>query len=307
MQFGADLGKLLEGLLVPGLAFLPVLHDLGGQLAHVFDEAFTLTLETLLHGLTLFAGTLLLGLERIKFAFALGGQGVQAIHHRRHILTVQQQILFRTAQYRFGEPVLAGHVQRLTRADLIVGQPEQRLFRARIEQHRSGTHALTGQRVGFQGRKMRRGHHMRPAFEEAVEHGLSQRGPLRGVGAGAELVEQDERAAIRGFPCVAEMPDLRRKRGKMIIKALLVADERVDRRPPRDDGTLRRRDRQSGERHDRQQTERLEAYGLAARVAAADDERAIRGPENEVHRMRAALLADLRIEREKRVTRAEQG
>ena len=126
-------------------------------------------------------------------------------------------------------------------------------------------------------------------------------------GAGTELVEQDERAAIRGFPCVAEMPDLRRKRGKMIIKALLVADERVDRRPPRDDGTLRRRDRQSGERHDRQQTERLEAYGLAARVAAADDERAIRGPENEVHRMRAALLADLRIEREKRVTRAEQG
>ena len=154
---------------------------------------------------------------------------------------------------------------------------------------------------------MRRGHHMRPAFEEAVEHGLSQRGPLRGVGAGTELVEQDERAAIRGFPCVAEMPDLRRKRGKMIIKALLVADERVDRRPPRDDGTLRRRDRQSGERHDRQQTERLEAYGLAARVAAADDERAIRGPENEVHRMQAALLADLRIEREKRVTRAEQG
>lgn len=89
---------------MPGLAFLPVLHDLGGQLAHVFDEAFTLTLETLLHGLALFAGTLLLGLERIKFAFALGGQGVQAIHHRRHILTVQQQILFRTAQYRFGEP-----------------------------------------------------------------------------------------------------------------------------------------------------------------------------------------------------------
>lgn len=55
VQFGADLGKLLEGLLVPGLAFLPVLHDLGGQLAHVFDEAFTLTLETLLHGLALFA------------------------------------------------------------------------------------------------------------------------------------------------------------------------------------------------------------------------------------------------------------
>ena len=51
----------------------------------------------------------------------------------------------------------------------------------------------------------------------------------------------------------------------------------------------------------------LTTYGLAARVAAADDERAIRGPENEVHRMRAALLADLRIEREKRVTRAEQG
>lgn len=57
--FGTDLGKLLEALLVPGLAFLPVLHDLGGQLAHVFNEAFTLTLETLLHLLALFAGTLL--------------------------------------------------------------------------------------------------------------------------------------------------------------------------------------------------------------------------------------------------------
>ena len=84
---------------------------------------------------------------------------------------------------------------------------------------------------------------MRPAFEEAVEYGLSQRRPLRGIGTGTELVEQDERTAIRSFPCIAEMPDLCRKRGKMIIKALLVADERVDRRPPRDDGTLRRRDR----------------------------------------------------------------
>lgn len=47
---------------------------------------------------------------------------------------------------------------------------------------------------------MRRGHHMRPAFEEAVEYSLSQRRPLRGIGTGTELVEQDERAAIPWLP-----------------------------------------------------------------------------------------------------------
>ena len=68
---------------------------------------------------------------------------------------------------------------------------------------------------------------------------------------------------------------LPREGGNVVVEALLVADEGIDAVPEGQGGAAVHRRGQTGQRHERDEAERLEGHGLAAGVAAADDQHAV--------------------------------
>lgn len=125
--------------------------------SHVFNGRSRSPLETLLHGLTLFAGTLL-GLERIGSPSRRRPRRVQAIHHRRHPDRPATNTVPHGAIPIPGEPCARGPAlaRRPDRPGLTDGR-NSGFFGARIEQHRKRHARPHGQRVGFRA-EMRRGH-----------------------------------------------------------------------------------------------------------------------------------------------------
>ena len=104
--------------------------------------------------------------------------------------------------------------------------------------------------------------------DEPAEERLRQRGPFDGIGAGGDLVEEDERALGRRVEDRNEVPDVSGERGEAHLDRLLVAD--VGQHVVEDGqlGVLGRR-AQAALVH-RGEPEGLERDGLTARVGAAD-------------------------------------
>ncbi len=75
-----------------------------------------------------------------------------------------------------------------------------------------------------------------------------ERGAFFGVGRGAKLVKQDERGCIRSTRDAIDVDDVRRKRRKILLNRLRIADVRIDCREERELRTLRRNGH-SGLRH----------------------------------------------------------
>ena len=183
---------------------------------------------------------------------------------------------------RQAEPL--GNRERLAPA----GQPDPEAIRGaeRLQVELDGGIADAGRRVGVHlelrvvGRRRDEG----ARAQEVVEERLGQRGALGGVGAGAQLVEQDERVRTGGLRDPddrAEVPGERRER---LRHGLLVADVGED--VPEDGQPAARVGRHVEPRlvHEREKAERAKGDRLPARVRPGHEERLEIRPQLHVDR-----------------------
>ena len=111
------------------------------------------------------------------------------------------------------------------------------------------------------------------AAQQVLEDGLGQRRALRGVGAGAQLVEQDEASAVEAAPRMEMMfPMWELKVESDCSMRLLVADVGVDGLEDGQAGVGVGGDGQAGLGHEGEQPDGLEGDGLAAGVGAGDEQ-----------------------------------
>jgi hypothetical protein len=110
-----------------------------------------------------------------------------------------------------------------------------------------------------------------PAARKVAGDGDGQRGAFFGIGGGAELVEQHQRARVGEAREAVEVGDVRGEGGERGLDGLRVADVGQERG---EDGKAGGRggNGQAGLGHHGQQRGGLEGDGFAAGVGAADDE-----------------------------------
>ena len=126
--------------------------------------------------------------------------------------------------------------------------------------------------VALQLRVVRRRDDVRPALAQKVEQRARDRRALLRIGARAELVEQDQRAAVGVAQHAHDARDVARKRRQALLQTLLVADVGLDALEDRHQRALVGRHEQAGLGHQRQQASRLERDRLAAGVRAGDQQ-----------------------------------
>jgi hypothetical protein len=76
--------------------------------------------------------------------------------------------------------------------------------------------------------EVRRGHRQRAPLGQLFQHGLRERRPVVGIGAGAQLVQHDERPLVDVFEHEAQLPHERREGREVLGHALLVAHDGED-------------------------------------------------------------------------------
>ena len=115
-----------------------------------------------------------------------------------------------------------------------------------------------------------------------------ERASLRGVRAAPDLIEQHERAGARVLQNVPQLGEVRREGGQARRDGLTISDigeypgeqrQRRLRSNRRDNAALR---------HETQQSDRLDQYGLAAGVRARYEHRVLVGSKNQVERNNVA-------------------
>ncbi len=151
-------------------------------------------------------------------------------------------------------------------------QPVGRGERLHVELDRGVLHAGRAVGVGFQLGVVGRGDRRRAARPQEIEDGARQRRAFHRVGAGAQLVQQHQVAALHRIHDAHDIGHVRREGGQALLDALLVADVGPD---LADEANLRAgvgRDVQAGQRHQRQQSDRLQGDRLAAGVGSGDHE-----------------------------------
>ena len=122
---------------------------------------------------------------------------------------------------------------------------------------------------------------------EVAQHGAGQGGSLLGVGAGAQLVHQHQRATRGPAHNVDKVGDVGTERREGLLDALLVADVGIDAVEPRKAGLIRGYV-QPGVGHHRQQAHGLEGHGLAAGVGTGDQQNAAPGVQRQADRHHVA-------------------
>ncbi len=268
-----------------GAVLLPCLHELLRLGAHLAVELEPVLLEALLPALGAGLGLLLLCLEEPDLLGPGRSQVVELVQEAGGVLAVLEQIALCACDDGFGQAVLPGHVQGLACAHLVVGEGEEGLAGLGGEEHGGRARLVAGEGVALEGRKVRGCEHVGALFDEFVEQGLGEGRALRRICARAELVEQHEAVVAEVPPGLGQVVDLGREGRDVVGQALLVADEGVDAAEPGQVGAGLGRHREGREGHGRAQAEALEADGLAAGVAARDDERLFAGPELDVQGM----------------------
>ena len=105
-----------------------------------------------------------------------------------------------------------------------------------------------------------------------LDDGNGQRRALHRVGARAQLVEENQAVAVRLLQNAHDIDHMCRKSGQTLFDALLVANVRQHFFIAGDLALVRHGNVQTALGHDRQQSQRLEAHGLAAGIGAGDDQ-----------------------------------
>ena len=151
------------------------------------------------------------------------------------------------------------------------------------------------------------GHDQRAALGEGLEDRPGQRRALVGIGPGAELVDEHQRAGVGLGQHLADLLHERRERRQILGDRLLVADDRVQRLEHRQPRPLRRRQVTADLGHERKERQRLERDRLAAGVGAGDQQQRPVGRELEVDRHHGALGVAPRLGEQQRMPRLAQG
>ncbi len=118
---------------------------------------------------------------------------------------------------------------------------------------------------------------------ERLEQGGGERCAFLRIGAGRELVEQDQALVRSALQQLAQALYVRAEGRQRASEALLVTDVGQHTIEPADRRLLRDRQRDAGARHPSDQAKRLERNGLATGVGPGDHERA-RGLDGNVIR-----------------------
>ena len=186
---------------------------------------------------------------------------------------IAREPLVRILNQRLRKAQLAGHFKCVRFARHADRQPIGRPQRFNVEFHRRVFHALRAERIGLQLAVMRGREGVDPALQERIENRHRQRRALSRVGARAELVEQHQRARR---DLIQNAHDVRHVRGegrKRLLDRLLVADVGKYLVKNRKFRAVGRGNLHARLRHQRQKTDGLERYGLAAGVRAGDHQR----------------------------------
>ena len=181
-----------------------------------------------------------------------------------------------------GEAQPAGNLQRQAAAGRAVDQPVGRCERVRVEAERGAGDPARRGAVGLEHVVVGGRDDVRASFAEVLDHRASQGPALRRIGAGADLVEQNQ--PREGQPAIHrhDVAQMSREGAQVGGDRLLVADVREDGSEDRDHGAGGGRDVQSGLRHEGEQPGRLQRDGLPAGVRAGDDQGAVARSEDDV-------------------------
>ena len=174
----------------------------------------------------------------------------------------------------------------MAKAWLVPGRPMERWYVGASVARSKSTEALRARgvvvRVGLELRVVRRGHDEGAGADEVVEERLREGGALRGIGAGAQLVEQHERALAGHLDDARDGAQVPAERGQRLRHGLLVADVREDVAEDGQRAAVGHRHVQPGLVHEHQQAHRAQGHRLAAGVGAGDDERRVVAAEAHV-------------------------
>ena len=150
---------------------------------------------------------------------------------------------------------------------------------------------------GLQLGVVRRRRDHRAGVEQPADDRHGQGGALGRIGAGADLVEQDERGRTGIGHEAHDVAQVARERRERLGDALLVADVGHDPPEDRQPRAVGRRDAQPGLVHERQEAERLQRDRLAAGVRPGDDQGPIAEPVAETQVDRDRRVAQQRMAR----------
>ena len=112
----------------------------------------------------------------------------------------------------------------------------------------------------------------------------SQRGTLRRIGTGTELIDEGQRAVSGVLKDAADPFHMSRESGKALLNALLVTDVHEIFPEITDNAAFMGRDQKTMLCHGVEQTGRLDGYRFAAGVWACDDQGIVFLPQGNIHR-----------------------
>ena len=147
-----------------------------------------------------------------------------------------------------------------------------------IEAHGGVEHSRRVCRIYLEGGVVRGDDADACGTAEVVGDGHRQRGALFGIGGRAQLVQQNQRLRGRLVRDEIDVGNMRRKRRKVLLDGLVVANVGEHAIEDGHLGALGGK-RNTRLRHQRQQPDRLERHGFAAGVGAADDQLTMLGVE----------------------------
>ena len=228
-----------------------------------------------------------LGLAALELADAVGLRAVAGVELRKELAEPSrvggaESLGAQDQRPRQSEP--GGDRQRPRLTGAVVDQPERRSERGGVELDRGIARARLRGGERAEGLEVRGGDDQRATIREHFEDRPRQRRALVGIGARAELIEQDERALIGLGEHLADLLDERGERREVLGDRLIVADDGEDPFEHRHARALRRGDVAAGLRHQREQRERFERDRLAAGVRAGDEQQRSIGRQLEIHR-----------------------
>ncbi len=194
-----------------------------------------------------------------------------------------------------GKPEAPRQRQRLARARRAGRQPVGRAAGAGVELHGGADGSLGLERRRRELRQMGGDEEEAAALDERFEERDRQRRALLGIGARAQLVEQDQGVGTGGVPRLAEPQQPAAEGGAVGQQILIVAHGGDQSREKGQTGALRRRHRQAALMGQGEETGGLQRHRLAAGVGAGDHQGAPFRVELQVerhHRLRVARLAE---------------
>jgi hypothetical protein len=187
-------------------------------------RGFTLQFLTLLSEFLALPIGFLLGQERSFPSFlGLFAELLQS-SHRRCASLAAADILAGTAEQVARQLQTPGNFQGIAHAELADVQPIRRPQSFDVELHGSVFGAIVAEGVSLQIAEMR-GHDGATAdLVQLIEYSSSQRGSFGRIGAGAQLVKQDQALRVCEPKYRCDPRHMRAERAQRLLEALLVAD-----------------------------------------------------------------------------------